>query len=80
MMLGGINFLIGTVLVASAYDTVQLVIGRCVLGLGVGFATQVSAVAWRAAALQLHRAWLQPLQRSTALHTTCWHVERTAGG
>jgi len=29
--------------VASAYDTVQLVFGRLVLGLGVGFATQVGA-------------------------------------
>jgi len=41
MMLGGLCFLIGTALVASAYSTAQLVIGRVVLGFGVGFATQV---------------------------------------
>jgi len=41
MMLGGLCFLIGTALVASAYSTAQLGIGRVVLGFGVGFATQV---------------------------------------
>lgn len=32
----------GTVLVASAYHIAQLVIGRLVLGVGVGFATQAT--------------------------------------
>ena len=42
MMLGGLCFLVGTALVASAFATAQLVIGRVVLGLGVGFATQAT--------------------------------------
>jgi len=32
----------GTVLVASAFHVAQLVIGRLVLGVGVGFATQAT--------------------------------------
>ncbi len=42
MMLGGVCFLAGTALVAAAYQTSQLVIGRVVLGFGVGFATQAT--------------------------------------
>ncbi len=42
MVLGGLCFLIGTVLVASAFETAQLVVGRVVLGFGVGFATQAT--------------------------------------
>jgi hypothetical protein len=40
MLLGAINFLAGTALVASAFDMTQLIIGRVLLGFGVGFATQ----------------------------------------
>lgn len=42
MMIGGVCFLIGTLLVAAAFSTAQLVIGRVVLGFGVGFATQAT--------------------------------------
>ena len=41
MIMGGAAFIIGTVLVTSAFHVAQLVIGRLVLGVGVGFATQV---------------------------------------
>jgi MFS family permease len=41
MCMGGAAFIIGTVLVASAFHVAQLVIGRLILGVGVGFATQV---------------------------------------
>jgi hypothetical protein len=37
-----LGVLAGTVLVASAYHIAQLVIGRLVLGVGVGFATQAT--------------------------------------
>lgn len=40
MLFGGIAFLVGTVLAASAFNIGQLVVGRVVLGIGVGFATQ----------------------------------------
>lgn len=36
MLLGGICFLIGAVLTSAAYELPQLVIGRVVLGFGVG--------------------------------------------
>lgn len=42
MMAGGACFLVGTGLVAGAMHVAMLVIGRLVLGLGVGFATQAT--------------------------------------
>eukprot|EP00878_Enallax_costatus_P037614 GHUV01042502.1.p1 GENE.GHUV01042502.1~~GHUV01042502.1.p1 ORF type:complete len:304 (+),score=69.90 GHUV01042502.1:1421-2332(+) len=42
MLMGGLAFCIGTILVASAYNIGQLVVGRLVLGVGVGFATQAT--------------------------------------
>lgn len=42
MICGGAAFIIGTVLVASAFSVAQLVIGRLILGVGVGFATQAT--------------------------------------
>lgn len=44
MCLGGTCFLVGTVLVTAAFSTAQLVVGRVVLGVGVGFANQVGWV------------------------------------
>ena len=41
MLMGGIFFLIGAVLTASAMNDAMLVIGRVMLGLGVGSANQV---------------------------------------
>jgi hypothetical protein len=42
MIAGGACFLGGTVLVTLAIHMAMLVLGRLVLGVGVGFATQVS--------------------------------------
>ena len=42
MAAGGAAFLIGTILVATAFVVPQLVVGRIVLGIGVGFATQAT--------------------------------------
>lgn len=42
MMFGGICFLIGAILLATAFSWTQLVIGRLVLGLGVGLATMAT--------------------------------------
>jgi len=42
MMMGGFCFLIGTALVTAAVHMVMLVLGRVVLGFGVGFATQAT--------------------------------------
>eukprot|EP00775_Hariotina_reticulata_P012572 gene12572-12704_t len=42
MIMGGLAFIIGTVLVAAAFHTAQLVVGRIILGIGVGFATQAT--------------------------------------
>eukprot|EP00878_Enallax_costatus_P003747 GHUV01003963.1.p1 GENE.GHUV01003963.1~~GHUV01003963.1.p1 ORF type:complete len:430 (+),score=129.74 GHUV01003963.1:238-1527(+) len=42
MMAGGACFLVGTALVACAVHMVMLVLGRLVLGVGVGFATQAT--------------------------------------
>jgi MFS family permease len=42
MAAGGAAFLIGTILVATAFAVPQLVVGRIVLGVGVGFATQAT--------------------------------------
>jgi sugar porter (SP) family MFS transporter len=42
MMAGGFCFLVGTALVAGAVHMAMLVLGRMVLGLGVGFATQAT--------------------------------------
>lgn len=43
MMAGGACFLAGTALVTFAVHMIMLVLGRIVLGIGVGFATQVRA-------------------------------------
>lgn len=42
MMAGGACFLVGTALVACAVHMAMLVLGRVVLGIGVGFATQAT--------------------------------------
>jgi sugar porter (SP) family MFS transporter len=42
MICGGAFFIVGTALVASAFQLAQLVIGRIILGFGVGFATQAT--------------------------------------
>lgn len=42
MICGGAAFIIGTVLVASAFSIAQLVVGRLILGVGVGLATQAT--------------------------------------
>jgi MFS family permease len=42
MMAGGACFLAGTALVTFAVHMVMLVLGRIVLGIGVGFATQAT--------------------------------------
>eukprot|EP00798_Chlamydomonas_sp_ICE-L_P024848 gene24848-10505_t len=42
MMMGGACFAVGTVLVSCAYHISMLVIGRLILGFGVGFATQAT--------------------------------------
>ena len=42
MAAGGFAFLAGTVLVTSAFATAQLVVGRLVLGVGVGLAVQAT--------------------------------------
>jgi predicted MFS family arabinose efflux permease len=41
MIIGGAAFVLGSVLQAAAYEIVMLVIGRIVLGVGIGFANQV---------------------------------------
>jgi MFS family permease len=47
MLAGGTCFLIGTALVTGAVATGMLVVGRIVLGFGVGFACQVRAASCR---------------------------------
>lgn len=42
MVAGGFCFLVGTALVALAMHMAMLVLGRVVLGVGVGFATQAA--------------------------------------
>jgi MFS family permease len=42
MLLGGLGFMAGSALLASAYSWPQLVAGRLVMGLGVGLATQAT--------------------------------------
>ena len=41
MLIAGIFFIIGTILNAAAQDLAMLIIGRIMLGCGVGFANQV---------------------------------------
>lgn len=41
MFLGGLVFLAGALINAFAYNIAMLIIGRILLGIGVGFATQV---------------------------------------
>ena len=43
MALGGLAFVLGSALQAAAPEIVQLVIGRILLGIGIGFANQVAA-------------------------------------
>lgn len=42
MLIAGIFFIIGVILNAAAQDLAMLIIGRILLGCGVGFANQVS--------------------------------------
>lgn len=44
MVLSGVFFFIGAALLAAAIDMTMLVIGRCILGLGVGVGTTVGPV------------------------------------
>lgn len=43
IIVGSINFFIGAVLNAAAVNVVMLIIGRCFLGFGIGFANQVKS-------------------------------------
>lgn len=42
MALGGLAFVLGSALQAAAPEIVQLVVGRVLLGVGIGFANQVA--------------------------------------
>lgn len=44
MLIAGVFFLIGVVLNVAAQDLAMLIIGRILLGCGVGFANQVSLI------------------------------------
>ena len=44
MLIAGIFFIIGTILNAAAQDLAMLIIGRIMLGCGVGFANQVRPI------------------------------------
>ena len=48
MLLGGINFLIGAVLTCAAQNLAMLIVGRIILGFGVGacLATSNSVNSW----------------------------------
>ena len=41
MAMGGLAFVLGSALQASAHEIVVLVLGRVLLGIGIGFANQV---------------------------------------
>lgn len=41
MLIGGLSFLTGAILNAAAQDLAMLIVGRILLGVGVGFANQV---------------------------------------
>ena len=71
MVAGGACFLAGTVLVTLAVHMSMLVLGRLVLGVGVGFATQVSCkVQLQVDALHLAAEHVH----SQCLLTCCWPV------
>jgi len=82
MMAGGAAFLAGTALVTFAVHMVMLVLGRVVLGIGVGFATQVrggSCTAWGptfASPQQLLQQQQHGLQAIT--HARSWHPDSVA--
>jgi MFS family permease len=42
MLIGGLVFLAGAIINAAAQNIAMLIIGRILLGIGVGFANQVS--------------------------------------
>lgn len=44
MVLGGAAFVVGSVMQAAANQIVVLVLGRIMLGMGIGFANQVSCM------------------------------------
>jgi MFS family permease len=70
MLAGGLCFLIGTALVAAAVALPMLVIGRIVLGFGVGFACQVRRQPAAATALiaRLDRGGCAPRGRVACAH------------
>jgi MFS family permease len=56
---GGISFLVGATLNASAMNMAMLLLGRIMLGVGIGFGNQVSCFAYLFQVLdQKHRAHL----------------------
>ena len=44
MLIAGVFFIIGTILNAAAFSFIMLVLGRILLGCGVGFANQVNFI------------------------------------
>ena len=56
MTTGGAAFVLGSLLQAAAPEVVMLVIGRVMLGIGIGFANQVPPRAPSSAA-QTHGMW-----------------------
>lgn len=48
MLIGGLVFLVGSILNGAAVDIEMLIIGRLLLGVGVGFANQVYTVSLKA--------------------------------
>lgn len=64
MLIAGVFFIIGVVLNAAAQDLAMLIIGRILLGCGVGFANQVCTIF----ALQLGCIYVFFVSNTKALH------------
>lgn len=71
MLSAGVAFCIGVVLNAAAQEIVMLILGRVLLGCGVGFANQVPILHH---SIRLHIEGIQYLNECLNVYLTCFFI------
>ncbi|KAF8134252.1 general substrate transporter [Boletus edulis] len=67
LILGAVILIIGTVLMGSAFEVIQFIVGRIVTGIGIGYITAVTPVYQSEISLPEHRGWLVCCQLTSLL-------------
>jgi len=67
LILGAVILIVGSVLMGSAFERIQMMVARIVTGIGVGYITSVTPVYQSEISLPEHRGWLVCCQLTSML-------------